>query len=139
MRTLEVSGSALTAHRLWLDLIANNIANMTTTRTPEGGPYRRRVPVFAQRLREVRAGATLRREEAGVAVSAVVADPNPPRLVFDPSHPDADARGYVAYPNINIVNEMVDMLAATRAYEASATVVEAAKGMALRALEIGRG
>jgi flagellar basal-body rod protein FlgC len=139
MKTLEVSGSALTAHRLWLDLIANNIANMTTTRTPEGGPYRRRVPVFAERLKEARVGGTLRREEAGVAVAAVVADPNPPRLVFDPSHPDADAQGYVAYPNINIVNEMVDMLAATRAYEASATVMEAAKSMALRALEIGRG
>ncbi|MBC7105908.1 MAG: flagellar basal body rod protein FlgC [Firmicutes bacterium] len=139
MTSLEVSGSALTANRLWLDLIAGNVANMTTTRTPEGGPYRRRVPVFAVRLKEARFGAVLRREEAGVAVTAVLADPSPPRLVFDPSHPDADPRGYVAYPNINIVNEMVDMMAAARAYEASATVLEAAKGMALRALEIGRG
>lgn len=134
-QTFAISGSGLTAERLRLDLIANNIANVHTTRTPEGGPYQRRVPVFTQRLmaagREGFAGA-------GVAVTAILRDTSPPLLVYDPSHPDADLQGYVRYPNINIANEIVDMIGATRAYEANATVLEAAKDMAQRALEIGR-
>lgn len=133
--SFAISGSGLTAERLRLDLIANNIANVHTTRTAEGGPYRRQVPVFAQRLEAAAAGF----KGAGVAVTAILRDTSPPLLVHDPSHPDADAQGYVRYPNINVANEMVDMIGATRAYEANATVFEAAKDIAQRALEIGRG
>uniref|UniRef100_A0A7C2EAI6 Flagellar basal-body rod protein FlgC n=1 Tax=Ammonifex degensii TaxID=42838 RepID=A0A7C2EAI6_9THEO len=130
-----ISGSGLTAQRLRLDLVANNLANIHTTRTPGGGPYRRQVPVFAQRLEAAQDGL----KSAGVVVSAIFQDESPPRLVFDPAHPDADAQGYVHYPAINVADEMVDMVTATRSYEANATVFEAAKGMAQKALEIGRG
>jgi len=133
--SFAISGSGLTAERLRLDLIANNIANIHTTRTAEGGPFQRRVPVFAQRLEAARAGF----KGAGVVVAGILRDTSPPIIVHDPSHPDADAEGYVRYPNINLANEMVDMLGATRAYEANATVFEAAKELAQRALELGRG
>jgi flagellar basal-body rod protein FlgC len=133
--SFAISGSGLTAERLRLDLIANNIANIHTTRTAEGGPYQRQIPVFAQRLEAAATGF----KGAGVAVTAILRDTSPPLLVHDPSHPDADAQGYVRYPNINVANEMVDMIGATRAYEANATVFEAAKDIAQRALEIGRG
>lgn len=130
-----ISGSGMTAERLRLDLIANNLANIHTTRTPEGGPYRRRFPVFAQHLETVKDGF----KGAGVVVQAVLEDPGEPQKVLDPGHPDADAQGYVSYPNINVANEIVDMIGASRAYEANATVFEAAKDLAEKALEIGRG
>ncbi|MGQ9497931.1 MAG: flagellar basal body rod protein FlgC [Desulfotomaculales bacterium] len=129
-----ISASGLTAERLRLDVIANNLANAETTRTPAGGPYRRRAVVFAQRLRRAMDGW----RGAGVRVAAVVEDAAQPRLVYRPDHPDADARGYVAYPNVNVVNEMVDMLGAVRAYEANATALQAAKQLAEAALGIGR-
>lgn len=134
-RTFAISGSGLTAQRLRLDLVANNLANVHTTRTPAGGPYRRQVPVFAQRLEAARNGFN----GAGVVVSQILEDQSPPQLVFNPSHPDADEQGYVRFPAISVANEMVDMIAATRAYEANATVFEAAKNMAQKALDIGRG
>lgn len=133
-RAMQVSASGLTAERFRLDLIANNIANVHTTRTEQGGPYLRRSAVFAERLQEARRGVG-----GGVRVVAVSEDRTPPRLVFEPEHPDANAEGYVAYPNINIVQEMVDMITATRAYEANVTALNAAKSMFLKALEIGRG
>jgi flagellar basal-body rod protein FlgC len=126
----------LAAERLRLDLVASNLANVNTTRTPEGGPYQRRLAVFAERLEQARAG---RGELAGVRVAAVLKDAAPPRLVYDPSHPDANQDGYVAFPNVEVLREMVDMMSAARAYEANVTVFNAAKTMALRALEIGRG
>ncbi len=139
---LAISASGLTAERLRLDMIANNLANINTTRTPRGGPYRREVPVFAERLQEAMGQLpgrpSSRAPGAGVEVAAIVEDNSPPRLVYDPSHPDADANGYVHLPNINIVNEMVDMITASRAYEANVTVLNAAKAMTLKALEIGR-
>ncbi|AOQ23426.1 Flagellar basal-body rod protein FlgC [Moorella thermoacetica] len=139
---LAISASGLTAERLRLDIIANNLANINTTRTPRGGPYRREVPVFAERLQEAMGQLpgrlSSRAPGAGVEVAAIVEDNSPPRLVYDPSHPDADANGYVHLPNINIVNEMVDMITASRAYEANVTVLNAAKTMTLKALEIGR-
>jgi flagellar basal-body rod protein FlgC len=135
---LAISASGLTAERLRLDLIANNLANINTTRTPRGGPYRRQVPVFAEKLREALGQSPDQAPGRGVEVAAIVEDNTPPRLVYDPSHPDADPDGYVALPNINIVNEMVDMITATRAYEANVTVLNAAKAMTMKALEIGR-
>ncbi|MBT9172555.1 MAG: Flagellar basal-body rod protein FlgC [Syntrophomonadaceae bacterium] len=133
-RAMQISASGLTAERFRLDLIANNIANVHTTRTEQGGPFRRKSAVFAESLQDARRGLG-----GGVRVAQVLADRTPPRLVFEPEHPDADAEGYVAYPNINMVQEMVDMITATRAYEANVTALNASKSMFLRALEIGRG
>lgn len=139
-KPLEVAGSALTAHRLWMDLIAQNMANVNTTRSAEGGPYRRKVPVFQERL-----DAKLLQEKGvdaapflGVRVRSVEEDPTPPRLVYDPSHPDADGEGYVRYPNVNPIREMADMLVATRAYEANLRVVDSFKAMWSSALEVLR-
>jgi flagellar basal-body rod protein FlgC len=137
---LATSASGLTAERLRLDLIANNLANINTTRTADGGPYRRQVPLFAEKLQQALGsgkapGATVGR---GVEVTAIVSDNSPPRLIYDPSHPDAGEDGYVALPNIDVVMEMVDMITATRAYEANVTVLNAAKSMTMKALEIGR-
>ncbi|MDF9409297.1 flagellar basal body rod protein FlgC [Pelotomaculum isophthalicicum JI] len=142
--SFAISASGLTAERLRLDLISNNIANMNTTgrpNDPNNPPYRRRIPLFAQILRqEEDAGVSQPLfSGAGVRVTKVLEDSNPPRLVYDPSHPDADEKGYVAYPNINVVNEMVNMITATRAYEANVTALNAAKDIALKAMEIGRG
>jgi flagellar basal-body rod protein FlgC len=131
---MQISASGLTAERFRLDLIANNIANVHTTRTEQGGPFRRKSAVFAESLQDARRGLG-----GGVRVAQVSVDRTPPRLVFEPEHPDADAEGYVAYPNINMVQEMVDMITATRAYEANVTALNASKSMFLRALEIGRG
>lgn len=136
-----ISASGLTANRMWLDTIANNLANINTTRTTKGGSYKRQVPVFLERLqqeKEVRKNRFLSRG-TGVEVGSIWEDQEPPRLVYDPSHPDANAQGYVAYPNINVVNEMIDLITATRAYEVNLATLEAAKSMAQRALEIGRG
>lgn len=143
-RSFAISGSALTAERLRLDVIANNLANASTTRTAAGGPYRRQVTVFAPRGEEAQflfpgmpgAGADFRGR--GVRVTAVASDPSPFKRVYDPGHPDADVSGYVAMPNVNVVTEMVDMLAAQRAYEANVSAIVAARTMAQRALDIGR-
>ncbi|MGE5588576.1 MAG: flagellar basal body rod protein FlgC [Clostridia bacterium] len=149
--SFRISATGLAAERLRMDVIANNIANVNTTRTEDGGPYRRRQAVFqalAARLGRGGAGtsgplgAGQRAAEApgqGVAVVGIVEDPSPPRMVYDPGHPDADARGYVAMPNVDPVRELVDMISATRAYEANVTALNAAKTMAMRALDIGRG
>lgn len=129
---LGISASGLSAQRARMDAIANNIANANTTRTPEGGPYRRQRVV----VREVRDPAT--GEPLGVKVAGMERDQTPPRRVYDPGHPDADESGYVELPNVNVIAEMIDMLSATRAYEANATAIDAAKEMANRALDIGR-
>lgn len=139
--SIDVSGSGLTAQRLIMDLISNNIANVNTTRTLEGGPYRRQTAVFtAKSPKFVIPG--LKDEtpvlQQGVEVASIVKENASPRLVYNPQHPDADNRGYVALPNVNIVTEMVDMIAATRAYEANTTSIASAKSMALKALEIGK-
>ena len=140
--TLAISASALRAERLRLDVIASNLANANTTRTAAGGPYARRNVVFVSQAMESDFEATIQAlsEEGarqGVAVADVVEDPTPPRLVFDPGHPDANPEGYVAYPNVNPVTEMVDLMAATRAYEANVQAVNATKKMAEAALSIG--
>jgi len=128
MDTFDISASGLSAQRARLDLIASNIANVETTRTPEGGPYRRLQPMFA-----TRAG-----NPGGVEITGVLADDRPPRQVYRPGHPDADGDGFVAYPNVSIVEEMVDLVSATRSYEANAAAFNAAKSMAQRALDLGR-
>ena len=140
--SLRTSASGLTAQHLRMSVIANNIANINTTRTPDGTPYRRQFAVFAPvsaeegTRQEARVGSLP--QGRGVAVVAIVEDTLPPRLVYDPGHPHANAEGYVALPNIDPVREMVDMISATRAYEANVTAINAAKTMAMRALDIGR-
>lgn len=136
-RSIETNASALTAERLRLDVIAENIANANTTRTPEGGPYRRKVVQFAPRLARLLPGDPSP-VGTGVRVAGIAQDPSPFKLRYDPGHPDADAQGYVAMPNVDVVKEMVDMITATRSYEANVTAMNAAKTMFLRALDIGR-
>jgi flagellar basal-body rod protein FlgC len=131
--SMDISASGLFAQRVRLDVIANNIANANTTRTPAGGPYRRQEVVLSTRA------GVFDPKDAGVQVDAIVESPLPPKRVYDPSHPDAGPDGIVAFPNVNIVEEMVDLITATRAYEANVAAVNAARSMASKALEIGRG
>ncbi|NLM37200.1 MAG: flagellar basal body rod protein FlgC [Firmicutes bacterium] len=133
-QAMDVNASALGAQRLRLDLISANIANANTTRTPEGGPYRRKVPVFAENLRTAEGKHGL----SGVKVVAISDDQSPFRSVYDPTHPDANADGYVLYPNVNIVNEMVNLMEAGRAYEANVTAFNLSKEVFKAALSIGR-
>lgn len=145
-RSIDVAGSGLTANRLWMDTISGNLANVNTTRTPDGGPYLRRVPVFQERLMEavgdqenrIRKGWFGMYSASGVRVADIGTDATPPRLAYQPDHPDADAEGYVAYPNVNVVREMADMMVASRAYEANLAVVETGKSVWNSALEIMR-
>lgn len=140
--TLKISATGLSAERLRMDLIADNIANAETTRTENGGPYRRKLAVFTP---QKNFESILQREleVEGVKVQRIIEDKSPFKLVYNPGHPDAikegPQQGYVAMPNVDIVTEMVDMIGATRAYEANVTALNAAKSMALKALEIGRG
>ena len=154
---MNISTSALTAQRLRLDLIANNIANQNTTNTGQttaGGnpiPYRREVAVFSSRppkgdFTTLYKGARQRLSSEGVQVTKVIEDKAPFRLEYDPDSPDAAKVaepgipvGYVRYPNVNIVEEMIDMISASRAYEANVTALNASKAMAAKALEIGKG
>jgi len=140
--SFRISATGLAAERLRMNVIANNIANINSTRTSEGGPYLRQFTVFQAVSSEKSAWPTrLWNGDApgrGVMVAAIVEDSLPPRLVYDPGHPDADAEGYVALPNIDAVREMVDMMSAARAYEANVAALNAAKTMAMRALDIGR-
>ena len=139
---MNTSSAALSAQRLRMNLISGNLANVNTTRTSHGGPYRRKEAVFAaQPLNQSfqRILADRRNHQiASVKVAKVVEDRNPPIFKYDPRHPDADEKGYVAMPNINLMEEMVNMISATRGYEANVTALKAAKDMALKALEIGR-
>jgi flagellar basal-body rod protein FlgC len=138
-RNFDISASALTAERLRMDTISNNIANVNTTKTKEGGPYQRQVPVFAQVLeKEIDARGMTVSRPGGVKVTKIKTDNRPPRLVYDPSHPDANAQGYVAYPDINVLTEMVDLIGASRSYEANISAFNAAKDMFRAALEMGR-
>ena len=143
---IDASASGLTAERLRMDVIANNIANANTTRTEGGGAYHRRFVVFEPRTREPRSfEETLKRavglsNQAGEGVRAIsiMEDTTQGPMVYDPGHPDANADGYVEKPNVNIVTEMVDMITAQRAYEANATAITASKAMASKALVIGK-
>lgn len=145
---IRISSSALSAQRLRLDLISNNIANAQTTRTDAGGPYKRQDVVFtAQGTQQgipefisTRLGNSLplSQNQAGVQVAQITTDETAGSKVYDPSHPDSDKDGYVTYPNVDLVVEMTNMLSATRSYEANLAVVDASKRMALKALDIGR-
>lgn len=140
---IDAAASGLTAERLRMDVISNNIANANTTRTVEGGPYKRRIVTFEERgdqglnsfsqilSKKLKTGS-------GVRATGIIEDDSPGKLVYDPNHPDANKEGYVELPNLNIVSEMVDMITATRAYEANTTAINSAKSMAMKALDIGK-
>jgi len=159
---LNISASALRAQRIRQNVIASNLANAETTRTPEGGPYQRQVVVLKENLQdpeqrfvfgpEKMRGFTSQESHipipepgfpiskdkigSGVEVASIEGDGSTPRLIYDPSHPDANEQGYVAMPNINPVQEMTDLISATRSYEASVTAMNAAKSMLMKALEL---
>ena len=140
LRSIDISSSGLTAERLRMDTISNNIANANVTRTEDGGPYKRQMPVFSVRNVNARFFASKSLNDSipsGVSVVGIDEDDSEARMVYDPAHPDANAEGYVAYPNVNVVREMVDMITCSRAYEANVTAMNSAKNMMLRALEIG--
>jgi len=135
--TLQITASGLTAQRLRLQTVASNMANARTTRTEEGGPYKKQMPLL-EAVRDEPFGSEMDRAMARVEVMGVVESDEPPVMVHDPGHPDADADGYVAYPNVNVLEEMVDLMTTARTYEANANVLEMTDMMANTALEIGR-
>ena len=139
---MNTSASGLTAERLRMDVIADNIANSQTTRTDKGEAYRRKTVVFAENKENFIVPMNITKDKlqfkGGVNVVKIAEDKSPFTMVYDPEHPDANEKGYVAMPNVNTVKEMVDMITATRAYEANATVVTNAKSMATSALSIGK-
>lgn len=140
LKSMDISASALTAQRLRMDVIAENLANINTTRTATGDPYRRRYVVMQQREDQTFAGmldkARAMSNGSGVRVTEIREDQSPFKLDYNPEHPDANPEGYVQMPNVDLVVEMVDMMAATRSYEANITATNALKSMALKALEI---
>ena len=158
--SFNISSSALSVQRRRMDVIARNLANVSTTRTEEGGPYRREIVTVEEnkpkgdfgaifekmrlRLKTTRANHfplpsqrhTDSLQSGGVDVDEIVKDRSAPKMVYDPQHPDANDKGYVAMPNINVITEMVDIIGATRAYEANLTVIDAAKNIVKKSLEI---
>ena len=139
---MNVSASGLAAQRMRMNTISSNIAHINTTRTPEGGPYRRKDIVFEAIPETKNFGEIVTslpdRNLQRVQVTDVLVDRKAPILKYEPDHPDADEKGYVAYPNINLMEEMANMIQATRSYEANVSAMQATKDMALSALEIGR-
>jgi len=133
--SFDISASGISAQRTRMDVIANNIANADSTRTPEGGPYRRQRVSFKTVFEQTTGNRSV---PAGVAIDSITTDPTDFIAVYDPGHPDADADGMVKKPNINVVQEMVDMISATRAYEANVTALNAAKSMIAAGIEIGK-
>ena len=140
-KAMNISSSGLAAQRVRMNVLSSNLTNANTTRTPEGGPYKREDVVFSatnvsdfENMLDEDWGTELKK----VQVIDIHKDTKAPRMVLDPSHPDANAEGYVAMPNIQTMTEMVNMIAATRAFEANTTALNSAKAMANTAIEIGR-
>lgn len=127
---LDVAATGLSAQRIRVNVLASNMANANTTRTEEGGPYRKKNVVFEQVLKGQHKG--------GVQVADIKPDHKPPMLRYEPGHPDANEEGYVAYPNINPIEELVNLMEASRSYEANVTVVNTAKQLAAKAIAIGQ-
>jgi flagellar basal-body rod protein FlgC len=142
-KAMEITASGLNAERSRMNTIASNLANAKTTRTQEGGPYKRLDPVFTsvpltEKFEDL-VGDKAASAASIVRVNEIRQDQAPPMMVYEPGHPDADPAGYVAMPNVNVVQEMVNMITASRAYEAGVTVMQTVKGMARSALNIGGG
>lgn len=142
-RAMEISTSALTAQRFRMDVISENLANAEVTRTANGGPYRRRTVTMGSRTDKVSFAEHLNglnqdKIGSGVRIASVEEDMSDFKLVYEPNHPDANAEGYVSYPNVDTVTEMVDLMSASRSYEANVTAFNTTKSMALKALELGK-
>ncbi|MEW6096984.1 MAG: flagellar basal body rod protein FlgC [bacterium] len=142
-QAINTSGSGLTAEQLRMDVIANNIANVNSTRTPQGGPYRRQRVVFTPREPQMFFNIPFLKSYPvyngkGVRVVGIEEDPSPFRIEYRPEHPDADEKGYVRFPNVNVVLEMADMITATRAYEANVAAMRSSREMMMRALDISK-
>ena len=145
---IDAAASGLTAERLRMDVISNNIANVNSTRTVDGGPFKRKYVIFQPREAEKNSFSAMlegamnkggkNRAGDGVRAIGIGTDDSMGKLVYDPGHPDANADGYVELPNMDIVTEMVDMITASRAYEANVTTINAAKSMAQQALNISK-
>ena len=142
LSSLNISGSGLTAQKLRMDVISQNIANAEVTRTENGTPYRRKMVVLSSMKGENSFRDALDKattvKTSGVQVQSIIEDQSPLVPVYNPNHPDANEEGYVMLPNVNTAQEMIDMLGASRAYEANVTAFNATKTMALKALDIGR-
>ncbi len=144
-KAININASGLTAQRLRMDVIAKNIANVDTTRTENGLPYRRQVVVFEEDCKNIsfshllsQNSRNLLQKGGGVKVKGIIDDRTPFKKTYDPGHPDADEEGYVLMPNVETVIEMVNMISAARAYEANVTAINVTKAMVQKALEIGR-
>lgn len=142
LTAMRISASGLSAQRERINVISGNLSNAQTTRTLEGGPYRAKSIVFTTKPVEEEFGKVLAgtsgNHAQGVEVAGIVEDNESFKEVYDPNHPDADERGIVRMPNVNIIEEVVDMMATTRAYEANVTAIGASKTMALKTLDIGK-
>lgn len=140
---INISASGLTAERLRMDIISKNIANANITRTSDGLPYRRQVVIFedageGQTFSSFLSKAQNNFKKSGVRVSSIVEDKSEFKLIYNPGHPDADEKGYIKMPNVDIMVEMVNMISATRAYEANVTSINSTKNMVMKALDIGK-
>jgi len=135
---IDVNASGLTAQRLRVEVASSNLANSRTTRTTDGGPYRRKDVIFETNSFEESLGLALDNGVTGVEVSEIVEDPRPFALRYEPGHPDANAEGYVAYPNVNAMEEMANLVEGSHSYEANITSIAIIKAMISRTLEIGR-
>ncbi len=140
LNSLDIGRNALSAQRLRMDVITQNITNAETTRTEDGTPYRRQVVVFEEQtsFKRLLGQKSKKLNYEGVTVAQVVKDDSDLTPVYDPTHPDADERGYVMMPNVDRTKEQLDLMAATRSYEANVTAINAVKSMATRALQIGK-
>jgi len=140
LNTFRISGSALQAQSIRLNTISSNLANVETTSTPDGGPYKKKSVYFQSTPKtfQEQLDGEIKDGVQGVKVAGITEDQAPPKKVYNPSHPDANADGYVEMPNISVLEEMVDMMSATRSYQANVTTIKMAKRMAMKALEIGR-
>ena len=140
--SMRTSASGLTAQRLRMNLVSNNLANANTTRTEQGVPYQRQEPVFSAIPVKNAFGEILKGELGAnlsdVNVTEIINDQRKPLLKYDPMHPDADQQGFVSMPNVNVMEEMVNMMTASRSYEANVTAISTSKNMVQKALEIGR-
>jgi flagellar basal-body rod protein FlgC len=134
----KICASGLAAQRAKMDVITSNLANVGTTNTPEGGPYKRKEVVLGSRDVVTEFDGRLRDVLQAVEVKEIVEDKKGVKLIYDPTHPDADEKGFVATPNINVVLEMAEMINVNRSYEACATAFDATKNMALKTLDIGK-
>ncbi len=137
---MDISASGMTAQQVRSDIISQNIANVNTTRDANGNAYKRKTVVFEEKSYptfDESLSHAAGHIGKGVKVTEIIEDPSEGRLVYDPSHPDANKDGYVTYPNVNTVTEMTNLIDATRAYEANVTVLNSTKSMALKALDIG--